>query len=407
MSARISWIWLAERQNIGAVTVAGLLEALGSADAVFAADRRTLTTCACVLSKRQVDALCDKDTSRAVLIIENCAKLGVSILTLDDAGYPDRLRAIADPPPVLYVRGSLPDLDVLPGISVVGTRSCTAYGEETAQAIGSALAETGFVTVSGMAKGIDGMAQRGALRAGGLTVAVLAGGVDICYPQSNLALMGDILLRGALVSEHPPGTEHRAEFFPPRNRIISGLTVATVVVEASSMRSGAIITAHHALEQGRDVYAVPGALNAKQSAGCLQLIEQGEAALLASPASLVRAYGGLLPRQPDQARVRQAFLRQTGMKPQPAVKNVWDDIQKREERGRVRREAPKAETPKPLPDYLSAEERQIAALVQQGASSPAEIIERCDLAAARVMAIITMLEMDGVLHHERGKLALF
>lgn len=405
MSARQIWLWLAECQGVGALAISGLLAAFGSPEAIYAADRKALAT-AYPLRKTQVDALCDKSLARADRIAEECAKKNISILTLADDAYPDRLRAIADPPPVLYVRGRWPDFDAVPGIAVVGMRESTQYGDDVAQRIGRTLATAGFITVSGMARGIDGMAQRAALRTGGTSVAVLAGGVDICYPQENRALMGDILLAGALISEHPPGTAHEGRFFPSRNRIISGLTVATVVVEAATLRSGSIITAHHALEQGRDVYAVPAGVDASASSGCLQLIERGEAALLADPMTLVSAYGGLLPRQPDEARVKQAFVRQTGMREAPFEKSAWDDIEKREARGNAQRKASAADKPQPLPAHLSEEERLIAELIRQGASTPTDILERCELPAARVMSIVTMLELDGVLGREKGRLIL-
>ena len=300
----------------------------------------------------------------------------------------------------------------MPGIAVVGTREATAYGLSTAESIGAALGRAGFVTVSGMALGNDGAAHRGALRAGGLTVAVLAGGADVCYPPQHRSLMGDILLSGAIVSEYPPGTAPKGTHYHNRNRIISGLSVAAVIVEAGGYRSGALITARHALDQGRDVYAVPGSLDAPQSKACNELIEKGEAALLRSPEALVREYRGLLPAKPEQ-RVRQAFARQTGERPAPAAGSAWEDIRKREALAEQRRKqaeekasAPSEEKASPLPEGLREDERRIAELVQQGVSTPEELIERCGLPAPRVMSLVTMLEMDGILRREKGRLVM-
>ena len=393
MSSRLSYVWLATRRGVSAGAAAGLLRAFGSPEAVFAADRAALTTAReCPLRKVQVDALCDKSTDEAEHIVAQCAKDGIQIITLGDSAYPDRLRAIENPPVVLYVRGKWPDFDVTPGIAVVGTREATPYGLQTAEHIGSALGKAGFITVSGMALGNDGAAHRGALRAGGLTVAVLAGGVDVCYPPQHRSLMGDILLSGAIVSEYPPGTEPRGEHYHARNRIISGLSVAAVIVEAPGYRSGALITARAALDQGRDVYAVPGALNAPQSAACNELIEKGEAALLRSPEALVRTYSGLLhkqtgpyrPPRPMWAPKKTQAVRQTPHK----------------------RETPASPQSGTLPDSLSGDERRIAELVQQGVGTPEDLIEHCGLPAPRVMSLITMLEMDGILRREKGRLVM-
>lgn len=402
MPSRLSYVWLSERRGLGKYKAAELLRAFGSPDAVFAADREMLAASDCGLRKAQVDALCDKDTEAAERIIAQCAEQGIQIITIGDSAYPDRLRAIEDPPIVLYVRGKWPDFDVMPGISVVGTREATAYGLQTAERIGAALAHAGMITVSGMALGNDGAAHRGALRTGGLTVAVLAGGVDVCYPPQHRGLMGDILLSGAIVSEYPPGTEPKAEHYHNRNRIISGLSVATVVVEASGYRSGALITVRHALEQGRDVFAVPGALNAPQSAACNELIEKGEAALLLRPEALVRAYSGLLR---GHAAKRQAFIRQTG---EQHRSTAWEDIEKREAQAEMRRKrAETQQTPSgKLPEGLSDDERRLVTLVQQGVSTPEELIARCGLPAPRVMSLVTMLEMDGMIRREKGRLVI-
>ncbi len=393
MSSRLSYVWLATRRGVSAGAAAGLLRAFGSPEAVFAADRAALTTAReCPLRKVQVDALCDKSTDEAEHIVAQCAKDGIQIITLGDSAYPDRLRAIENPPVVLYVRGKWPDFDVTPGIAVVGTREATPYGLQTAEHIGSALGKAGFITVSGMALGNDGAAHRGALRAGGLTVAVLAGGVDVCYPPQHRSLMGDILLSGAIVSEYPPGTEPRGEHYHARNRIISGLSVAAVIVEAPGYRSGALITARAALDQGRDVYAVPGALDAPQSAACNELIEKGEAALLRSPEALVRTYSGLLHTQTGPYRPSRSVRTP---KKTPAVRQT---PQKRD---------PSASPPSgTLPDSLSGDERRIAELVQQGVGTPEDLIEHCGLPAPRVMSLITMLEMDGILRREKGRLVM-
>ena len=393
MSSRLSYVWLATRRGVSAGTAVSLLRAFGSPEAVFAADRAALTTAKdCPLRKVQVDALCDKNTDEAERILAQCAKDGIQIITLGDSAYPDRLRAIENPPVVLYVRGKWPDFDVMPGIAVVGTREATPYGLKTAEHIGTVLGKAGFITVSGMALGNDGAAHRGALRVGGLTVAVLAGGVDVCYPPQHRSLMGDILLSGAIISEYPPGTEPRGEHYHARNRIISGLSVATVIVEAPGYRSGALITARAALDQGRDVYAVPGALDAPQSAACNALIEKGEAALLRSPEALVRAYSGLLPAPHGEYRAMRTVrapkkAQTTHLTPQKMEKTV----------------SPASGA---LPDSLSGDERRIAELVQQGVGTPEDLIERCGLPAPRVMSLITMLEMDGILRREKGRLVL-
>lgn len=206
--------------------------------------------------------------------------MAVRFLRRGDSAYPPLLRQLHDPPLQLYLRGDAsPELLALPAVAIVGARSCSPYGAEVARSLGRELAATGVVVVSGLARGIDGEAHRGALEAQGPTVAVLGCGIDRDYPRSHADLARGVAEAGLIVSEYPPGVEPAPWRFPARNRVIAGLCLATVVVEARE-RSGALITADFALELGRDVFAVPGEITAARSAGTNSLLRQGAAPLL-------------------------------------------------------------------------------------------------------------------------------
>ena len=199
------------------------------------------------------------------------------IVAIDDAGYPHALRHVHDPPPRLHMRGALAGLPRAldaPAVAVVGSRDATAYGLAIAGELARGLAEAGIVVVSGLALGIDGAAHRGALDAGGTTIAVAGAGTDVAYPRQHRTLHAEIRERGVVISEHPPGTPPLKGHFPRRNRIISGLSLGVVVVEAA-VHSGSLSTARHAVEQGREVFAVPGPVGAARSSGPHALLKRG------------------------------------------------------------------------------------------------------------------------------------
>ena len=214
-------------------------------------------------------------------------------------GYPALLRELHDPPARLYLRGGPADLLDVPSVAIVGARSCSPYGAQVARELAREVAGAGAVVISGLARGVDGEAHRGALAAGGLTVAVLGCGIDRDYPRAHAQLAGRIAVSGAVVSEYPPGVEPAPWRFPARNRIVAGLARATVVVEARE-RSGALITADFALELGREVFAVPGEITSALSAGTNDLIRQGATPLLGAD-DVLEALGlePSPPRVPD------------------------------------------------------------------------------------------------------------
>ena len=211
-------------------------------------------------------------------VMERITSYGIKVMTWEDSDYPRRLKEIDQSPPVLYIKGAINVEDDW-AVAVVGTRRVTPYGRQVANEIATYLAQNGVTVVSGLARGVDAISHQAALRAGGRTIAVLGSGVDVIYPPEHRKLAADIVAQGALVSDYPVGTSPDGVNFPPRNRIISGLSLATVVVEAGE-KSGALITAEFAVEQGREVFAVPGSILAPQSEGTNQLIEQGARPLL-------------------------------------------------------------------------------------------------------------------------------
>ncbi len=221
--------------------------------------------CAAILSRRSLAA--------ARRDLDRCRRLGVAAVGWDDSRYPGLLRQIADPPPVLFVRGD-PALLCRPAVAVVGCRAASPYGLQVARRYGRELAGAGLVVVSGLALGIDGAAHEGCLAGNGVPVAVLACGVDVPYPRLHRRLYDRVAAQGAVVSEYPPGTPPARFRFPARNRIVSGLSLGVVVVEAGR-RSGALITARFALDQGREVFAVPGRVDAPTSEGCHRLVQEG------------------------------------------------------------------------------------------------------------------------------------
>lgn len=214
-------------------------------------------------------------------------KAGMELIPESSERYPQRLSSLVDRPYCLYLKGRLPD-DKRPSVSIVGARGCSEYGRSMAEEFAGELAAKGVQIISGLARGVDGAAHKGALNAGGDTFAVLGCGVDICYPAEHTMMYGEIPEKGGIISEYPPGTKPLSYFFPARNRIISGLSDIVLVIEARE-RSGSLITADQALEQGRDVFALPGRVTDKLSAGCNRLIKQG-AGIALSPMDILEEF---------------------------------------------------------------------------------------------------------------------
>ena len=267
--------WLALRQvsGIGNVLYKRLIDALKTPDAVFEAEEKALETIEGI-SEAVIKEIRSFDTFSAIdRELEQIEKQEVSLLTLNDSSYPPLLSAIYDPPPILYVKGNWDKARSYP-IAVVGARKTTPYGKKATERLCHGLSEQGVTIVSGFARGIDGIAHRSALSGGGKTLAVLGCGIDIVYPPEHKRLFEEITEQGAIFSEFSMGTPPVAHNFPKRNRIISGLSLGCVVVEAT-LKSGSLITARLALEQGREVFAVPGPIFSNSSAGPHQLIASG------------------------------------------------------------------------------------------------------------------------------------
>jgi len=283
MDERAFWIAFNCVAGIGPARLTALMELCGGIEAAWNApvhqleaaglDRRTINNI--VAARRKLDPHDE---------LEKVARSGVDILTQEDPGYPTNLLPLPNSPPLLYVRGNLEQEDQL-AVAVVGTRRVSPYGREVARRLGHELAMNGVTVVSGLALGVDAIAHASALESGGRTIAVLGSSVDQIYPARNRSLALQIVENGALVSEYPLGTKPEARNFPPRNRIISGMSLAVVVVEAAA-RSGALITAAFAAEQGRDVFAVPGSILSPGSDGCNRLIQEGAIAVT-SPGDLL------------------------------------------------------------------------------------------------------------------------
>jgi DNA processing protein len=273
------WVELNMTPGIGPRAAAKLLERFGSADAVYKATRAELEHLR--LPPEAVDTIIGRDLRpRAEAEIQEVRKLGGDILLLDDGVYPPSLREIYDPPIVLYVKGAWSESLDQPCIGVVGSRRCSTYGQNSAIMLSRDLAQRGVTVVSGFARGIDGAAHRGALDAGGRTIAVLGTGIDEIYPRDHKKLAAEILERGgALITQFPLGTPPVSENFPYRNRIISGLSLGVVVVEAAE-NSGSLITARLAMEQNREVFAVPGNITSRNSFGTNYLIKGAGAKLV-------------------------------------------------------------------------------------------------------------------------------
>ena len=384
MSALKYWLWLTELPGLTNQTRLALLRHFPTPEDVYYADPEEVLLTEGI-TREQAKLLEDKDCSGADRILADCQRLDLDILTIQDAGYPNRLRNIYDPPCLLYVRGRLPAFDDEASIAVVGTRDCTPYGVSCAEKLGYGLAAGGAVVVSGLARGVDSAALRGALRAGGTVTAVLGNGLDVIYPPENKYLYEDVAAAGALVSEYPPGTSPEAKNFPVRNRIMSGLCVATLVVEAPA-RSGALITAGTALEQGRDVFAVPGPIDAPTSVGCNRLIRDG-AGLVTDAWDILGEYE---PRFPDK-------LRREGARETPAVLG-YQARQKTE--------------PKPVPpsvslshnDYSLTDDqiRLLRALTEEPMLVD-DLIELTDIPTRRVLSALTVLEIEHLVTQHSGK----
>ena len=388
MAALKYWVWLATLPGLGHRTRLQLLEHFDSPEDIYYADEGELLLTPDI-TKAQAALLADKSLERTEQVLADCARDGQFILTMGDSLYPNRLRTIFDPPILLYGKGALPMFDDEVAVTVVGTRSCTPYGVRAASQLGYELSKQGALLVSGMAKGIDGEALKGALRAGGFTVAVLGGGADVIYPAENRRLYQDIAATGVILSEYPPGTVPKADHFPVRNRLLSALSLATVVVEAPE-KSGALITATTALEQGREVFAVPGPFDAPMSRGTNALIREG-AGLVCEAWDVLSFYESRYPHKLRPLRAKLPPLPKGSTPPESQAAPAEPA-------------APAAPSAPALPvldishDPAGLTDDQIAVLSVLQTDVPTLTDDAAlltDLPVRRVLSALTVLEIDG------------
>ena len=396
------WLWLTTRQGLGHKGAMAALQHFGTPEqAFFAPDYDGIE------GLDNPEPLLDKSLEEPERILGECYRRNIHILTYQDAAYPERLRNIDDPPLLLYYQGVLPAVDTEPVIAMVGTRHASVYGLVQAKQLGFQLGRLGAIVVSGGADGIDTLSLTGALSSGRPVIAVLGGGVDVVYPAKNRSLFEDIRYHGCLLSEYPPGTPALGAHFPVRNRIISGLAQGVLVVEAPK-KSGALITASRALEQGRDVFTLPANIGTATCEGNLQLLKEG-AILVEEGWDVMKEYVHLYPelvsRQsvPIPMTLTGAQLdaaaehgeRLGGKKAIPRIaenivtpeKSDTKDVDKPENRAYI--------DVQEILETLSADEKAIVELLVQKSRHIDDIIDESQIPAGRVLAAMTMLEIKG------------
>ncbi|MGQ9504507.1 MAG: DNA-processing protein DprA [Thermogutta sp.] len=337
-----------------------LLGRFGSPEEVFSAPENELLAVSGV-GRRLAEKLRNPPPlDEAKRLLEECTTAGIDILWPEHIRYPRFLKEIPDPPLVLFTRGEIRSEDEL-AVAIVGTRHASTYGLKMAETLAAGLARSGVTIVSGLARGIDAAAHRGALTAGGRTIAVLGSGVQRIYPPEHKSLADEILEHGALLSEAPPHAPPHGGMFPQRNRIISGLSVGVVIVEAGET-SGALITARHAVEQNREVFAVPGRADSPNARGCNRLLRDG-AKWVETPEDILEELGPLIRpvRQPDGTTVRR-----------------------------------------PVELQLSPLEKQVLQAVRDDPTPIDEVIAVTGLTASQVLATLSVLEMRRVLRRVGG-----
>lgn len=397
MAALKYWIWLTTRRGLTPLQTFRLLDHFGTPEAAYFADREEYRLCG--LTDWQQRTLLDKSLDGAERILGDCDRLGIRILTIQDAEYPERLRQIANPPCVLYVKGKLFPFDELVTVGVVGTRRPTEYGKIMAGRLGMELARGGALVVSGIARGLDAAALRGALKGGGSVVSVLGGGIDVVYPAENRWLYEDVAAAGALISEYPPGTENKGEHFPIRNRIISGLSLGVAAVEAEE-RSGTLITMRLALDQGRDAFAVPGNADAPMSRGTNLLIQRGEAKLILSGWDILCEYEYLLPGRvsrpeplPAQEEAARLEVAESPQEPEPQEEVTAETVDNPENMAYITLED----------GALTDDERDILLALEGRGLRTDDLVELTQIPARRVSSALTMLQIHGYVEEKAGR----
>jgi len=384
------WIWLSSISGVGPVTALKLLKRFVTPEAVFLAGASEYKG-AEGLKPADILRLQKKNIAEAESIQESCDKAGYRIITLSDGQYPDRLRNIFDPPVILYIRGNLPDIDDKPVVAVVGTRNCTPYGLTAAGNTGFTLSRSGIVVVSGFARGIDTAAMRGALQGGGQVIGVVGAGLDVVYPRENKTLFEEVARSGAIVSEYPPGTPALAVHFPARNRIISGLSLGVAVIEAPK-RSGALITAARALEQGRDVFSLPGSVYAGSSEGSNTLLREGAIPIL-SGEDIVTEYAELFPDTIVMNNDGAPYI--AGSEQQSESRPAAGGKAKHNEKGIDNAHGVDYIDLEKIFGELDGDESIVARSLGRSALHTDEVITGSGLPASQVLPALTMLEIKG------------
>lgn len=383
---RIYWIWVQIVFGWGSHRINALVSRFSTAREIYEMTDEQRAELRCFTeSERKVMRTTSID--KAVTIYERCKTIGCRILTPEDAEYPERLRNIYAMPAVLYVKGSLAELDKQPVISMVGTRKSSEYGVRVAEMLSRQLARYGVLVASGCAAGIDTACLNGAAHECGGHIGVLGCGIDVVYPSENANLYYWLSNYGVLLTEFPPGTRPYRTNFPIRNRILSGISVGTVVVEAPE-HSGALITANHALEQGKDVFAVPGRIDDMNSVGALNLIRQGAAKLVCCGEDILVEYERLYPEK-IQA-MRRVHLKE--------AENV-PEVQKKETEARPSEDAPQKKEKQKSFSFESIEDedqRRICRCLVQGDASVQMLAVRTQLSIPVLLPALTELEILGV-----------
>ena len=401
MSALKYWIWLASRRGLGPAGALTVLDYFVTPERAYYAGREEYEVLPLLPSQRR--SLADKSLDQAERILGDCDRLGLRIMTFQDADYPQRLRALADPPLVLYIRGRVFRFDEEAAIGVLGARDPTPYGEKWAERFGLELASGGALVVSGIAKGLDTCAIKGALKAGGPVVSVLGGGVDVPYPPQNRYLHEDVAAAGALISEYPPGTENVGSHFPQRNRILSGLCLGVLAVECRPF-GGTMSSAQCALDQDRDLFAVPGALDAPMSEGTNLLIQRG--------AKLVTCGRDILEEYWD--RFPEKLKGSAPLTPEAARERLEDLDRRREEPPAAVPEAGPAEAPAPAParelvprgeqkTRFTDDQIAVLAAMEDKVRSADQLVDLTQIPTKRVLSALTMLQVQGAVEEHPGK----